>query len=205
MASNGPERRDGVGHPPAKKNWIPWIVGALVLLAILIFGLRGCDDGAEQAQVGNAGESAEVAPGAATNTTTTGALAGTDTGAFTSDGLRGYLRESGSDQTGRAFGLEQVTFDSGSSTLDAADQGSLGEVAAVLKEFPNAAVTITSYADPEGDAAANKKLAAARAVSVKNALAAAGVPAARLMTNVVGETGNAAIAANRKVELLVRR
>jgi outer membrane protein OmpA-like peptidoglycan-associated protein len=180
---------------------------ALATAALLALSLAGCGGGNEQA----ASEQATIdpAPGAAGQAGGMGEAGGgigtAGTAATTSQALTGYLGETGADATGRSFPLEQVTFASGASTLDAAGQSALSEVAAVLKQHPNAAVTITSYADPQGDAAANKKLAAARAVAVKNALSSTGIPASRLMTNVVGETGNAPLPENRRVELLVKR
>jgi outer membrane protein OmpA-like peptidoglycan-associated protein len=195
-------------------------MAAGALLALSLGGCGGSKDkaSADQATMDSAsGAGSEAggmgaaggASGGAGGIGATGGAAGASPSlagvATTSQALTTYLGGTGADAAGRAFPLEQVTFASGASTLDAASQSALGEVAAVLKQHPNASVTITSYADPQGDAAANKKLAAARAVSVKNALSAAGVPAAKLMTNVVGETGSAPIAENRRVELLVKR
>lgn len=215
MAINDPDRRTTTG--PAKKNWIPYIIAGVILLAFLLFALRGCDDTEDNAAM-NAGANDPALTGQAGDAGTmgnAGAMGGTGAaaggmgaaaaGAFSANELRTYLQTPGTDAAGRSFGLDQVMFDSGSSTLDAGDQGVISEAAGVLKQFPNAGVTITSYADPEGDPAANRKLAAARAVAVKNAMASAGVPAAQLKTNVVGETGNAAIPQNRRVELLVQR
>ena len=184
-------------------------VTALAAGALMVLSLGACGKkeqaASEQATIDPApvaaGQPGGIgSPGVGTGMTGAGTAGGATTQALTS-----YLQQTGADTAGQSFPLEQVTFASGASTLDATGQSALDQVAAVLKQHPNAAVTITSYADPQGDAAANKKLAAARAVSVKNALAGAGIPANRLMTNVVGETGSAPLPENRRVELLVKR
>lgn len=186
-----------------RRKWLPLAIGAAVLLLLLIFGLRSCsDDGTQETAVVPTDPAVTGVAGAGANVSTSGAVASDPTLA----GMREYL--GGTDAAGaqgRAFGLDRVTFETGSAELDQQDQAVIGEVASVFRDFPNASVTITGYADPAGDAAANKKLAAQRAVAVKQALAGAGLPAAKLMTNVVGETGGAADQENRRVELLVKR
>jgi outer membrane protein OmpA-like peptidoglycan-associated protein len=204
------DRDDRTGTGPATKprKWLPLAIGAAVLLLLLIFGLRACSDGGDTgasngAVLGAGNESGVTASDANMGTA---ASAGVDDGSFTVEGLRGYLQDTSATTAGeRSFGLDRVTFDTGSAQLDQQDLAVVGEVAGVLKQFPNAAVTITGYADPAGDATANKKLAAQRAVAVKQSLAGQGLAADKLMTNVVGETGAAAVQENRRVELLVRR
>lgn len=123
-----------------------------------------------------------------------------------SEELRRYLQ--GTDAAGAeggTFVLDRVTFDTGSAQLDPRESAAVDEVAAVLKDFPKASVTVTGYADPQGGAAANKQLAARCTVAVKQQLANAGIPVAKLNTNVVGETGSAPAEENRRVELLIKR
>jgi outer membrane protein OmpA-like peptidoglycan-associated protein len=200
-------RRTGEGAGTGRKKWLPLAIGAGLLLLLLIFGLRSCSDRDETATANQTtGPEATIDPAAGPLAGTAAGTIAANDGSFTVEGLRGYLSETGpADATGRAFGLDRVTFDTGSATLDQQDQAVIGEVAGVLKQFPNASVTVTGYADPAGDAAANKKLAAQRTTAVKQALAAQGLQAAKLMTNVVGETGDAAVPENRRVELLVKR
>jgi len=201
-----PHDRNRPGSAGARRNWIPWAIAAAVLLLILIFGMRSCSETADNTAGGTAPATSDDIGAPLSTTGATITSAGGLNDAFTVEGMRGYLQETGpADAAGRTFGLDQVTFDTGSAQLDQQDLETIGEVAGVLKQFPNASVTITGYADPAGDAAANKKLAAQRAVAVKQALQGAGLSAAKLMTNVVGETGSAAIPQNRRVELLVRR
>lgn len=198
-----------VGSAGARRRWIPLAIGAAILLLLLIFGLRSCSD-TQYAQPGDdTAIGADPVTGAPAGSTGLGdaSTAGVADGSFTADGLRGYLggTDASAGPDGRTFGLDRVTFDTGSAQLDQQDQGVISEVAGVLRQFPNASVTVTGYADPAGDAAANKKLAAQRAVAVKQALTNAGIPTAKLTTNVVGETGGAATQENRRVELLVKR
>ena len=87
-----------------------------------------------------------------------------------------------------------------------------GKIAACLgKAGAPAAVLVTGHADPAGNAAANERLSAARAESVKAALVAAGVPAATITTSAKGSsdsTGDTSTAegraANRRVDISVK-
>jgi OOP family OmpA-OmpF porin len=74
-----------------------------------------------------------------------------------------------------------------------------------------AAVLVTGHADPQGNAAVNERLSAARAESVKAALVAGGVPAATITTSAKGSadsTGDTSTAegraANRRVDISVK-
>lgn len=207
-------RRTPVAGPP--RNWLAYAIGALVLLLVLILALRSCstpnrDDQNSLAASNSDATTAAAADGAANGADSSVATSpagadGADASAFTVEGMRDYLQaHDTADAAGRHFGLDRVTFDTGSAKLDAQDQAEIGKVAEVLKQFPQAGVTITGYADPAGTAPDNKKLAAQRAVAVKEALGQAGIPAARLKTDVVGETGTEAVRANRRVDLLVQR
>lgn len=72
-----------------------------------------------------------------------------------------------------------VHFDVSSSALSSSDQQSLATLGQTISE--NAThIDITGYTDPTGNHAANVELAKNRAVAVRNALEAAGVPAAQI-------------------------
>jgi len=77
-------------------------------------------------------------------------------------------------------GLGTVLFTKGSAALDARAEASLAEVAAVMKTRPDLHVAVSGYVDADGTRAANTVLAKNRAVAVRDALVAAGVPAARI-------------------------
>ena len=63
-----------------------------------------------------------------------------------------------------------VTFRVAKSTIDASQLPNVERIASYLNKYRNAKVVIKGYASPEGDLEKNKKLAAARAESVKTLL-----------------------------------
>lgn len=132
------------------------------------------------------------------------AMSGTDNVAlYSSETLRRYL--DGDDAIGRKFELDRVTFASGSSELDASARAQIADVAAVLKDFPTAAITLSGFADPQGTAEANRKLAADRALAVQQALGADGIPDTAVRTVIAGEVGTSVSREKRRVEFMVER
>jgi outer membrane protein OmpA-like peptidoglycan-associated protein len=111
---------------------------------------------------------------------------------------------------GRSFTFDDLRFETGSATLTADSDRQLDSLAAVLKAYGNVNVNVDGYTDNVGDAAANKKLSADRAASVKNALVSKGIDATRVTAQGFGEEKPLASndtedgrAKNRRVELVV--
>jgi len=77
-------------------------------------------------------------------------------------------------------GLGTLLFAKGSAALDARAKATLADVAAAMKARPDLKVAVSGYVDADGTRAANTVLAKNRAVAVRDALVAAGVPAARI-------------------------
>ena len=77
-------------------------------------------------------------------------------------------------------GLGTLLFEKGSAALDARAKAALAEVASAMKARPELKVAVSGYVDADGTKAANTVLAKNRAVAVRDALVAAGVPAARI-------------------------
>ncbi|MGX7953154.1 OmpA family protein [Tsuneonella sp. HG249] len=181
------------------RRWLPWIIGALALL-LLLLALRSCDDDRGEAGTETVitGDTTTVTPaGTAAGTAATGEPSAWNSAAFTS-----YL--GGNEPVGRAFALDQVNFASGSSLIRNEAQGQIAEVAAALKARPTARVSLRGYADPAGDAAANQELSETRTQAVRNALIKAGAGENQIAAaSAMGETGNAATEANRRVEITV--
>ena len=195
------------GAAPRKNFYLPWIVG-LVGLILLLLLFKSC--------VGNREEQA-TAPVAQTESTTTtvsnevvaqtpnAAAAGALTGV---SGLGTYL--GGTGPTPQTFVFEKVNFDTGKSAVRAADQAEVDQVAGVLSQYGNARISIAGYADARGDEPANAELGQARADAVKAALIAKGIASDRIETTSGGETDpvdtNATAGGrfeNRRTELVV--
>lgn len=193
--------RDVHGHsslssaPEEKKtNWLPLLLGALLLLGLLFLLLRGCDD-----------EEPVVTP---TDTVTPVETATTDPVATTAAVAPvAYSRDTfdrtltGTDPLPVTYGLDRVTFASGSSDLSAEAQEEIAGLAEALSGRQTARVSLRGFADPSGDAAANQRLSEERVAAVRQALIDGGVAATQIETAAAGETGMAATQENRRVEI----
>ncbi len=203
--NNGAPRKVHVG-PEKKANWLPWLLLALGLIALL-FGLRSCkkEEPVQTAPVAvaPASETAPVAPAPVTESAagTAVALPGLST-------VGTYL--GGTEALPRTFVFEKLNFETAKSDIREQDREELNALASALKQYPNSRMRIVGYADSRGSAAANATLGKDRAESVKAALVAQGVSAERLETASGGETDpvdtNATAtgqAENRRAELIV--
>jgi OmpA-OmpF porin, OOP family len=125
--------------------------------------------------------------------------------------LIGFLNDSSKPvDTATWFNFDRLLFDTGKATLQPSSQEQLGNIAAILKAYPNVHVKIGGYTDNTGDAAANVALSDARARNVTEALIAAGIDPSRLESRGYGDqypVGNNATeegrAQNRRIALLV--
>ena len=105
-----------------------------------------------------------------------------------------------------------VSFATGSSTIDAQLYPVLNRVASTLKEYPDTTVTVVGHTDNVGNDAANMNLSRERAAAVVNYLHRQGVAMDRMRAEGRGEaepiadnSTDAGRAQNRRVELLVRQ
>jgi len=199
-------RRTTEGAPPThihvekdkSVNWLPWLLLALGILALLWFLLKP----KHEVTVTTATETA------ATSTTPVAApsVAATATNAI--GGLGDYLK--GNEAAPRTFEFDKLHFDTAKSDIRGEDEGVLTDVATTLKQYGNVKVRIEGYADARGDAAANQQLGQARAEAVKAALVKSGIDAGRVEA-VSGGASNPADtnataqgqAENRRTELVV--
>lgn len=183
------------GARPRGNFYLPWILGAVGLLA-LFFLYRGC--------VAEQEEDLLVAPprierGVVSPVGAAGALPAE---------LRTYL--TGTEPAGRTFRFDRLNFDTNSAAIRPADQADLNAVAEVLQAHPSARVRIVGYADARGTAPANAELGRERAEAVVAALTGRGVARARMEAVSGGEADPAATnatapgqAENRRTELVV--
>lgn len=104
-----------------------------------------------------------------------------------------------------------VSFDVNSATVKSSLANVLTPFADGLRDDPNTRLTIVGHTDSTGSAATNDPLSVDRAQSVRDYLAARGVPASRIETIGRGErepvadnTSDAGRARNRRVEVFLR-
>lgn len=178
----------GPEHESKKFNWLPWLLLALGLLALL-FALSRCGR-RDEAVAPVATNETEVM----TNTTTTAAagnlnLPGGRVLAVTPGGLNeqmgGFL--AGTEATPRTFEFDKLNFDTAKADVRPQDREDLNQMAEILQAYPNSRIKIVGYADARGSDPANKTLGQRRADAVKAALTAKGVAANRVETASDGE------------------
>ena len=106
-------------------------------------------------------------------------------------GIQGALKDLNAKVVGREIRIAlsaDVLFDFDSSTLRPAASGKLGEVAAVLKEYPKSPVSIEGHTDGKGTDSYNQALSERRAASVKRWLVdTGGIEAGRIDTKGFGK------------------
>ena len=207
---HGTSRIDEVGTAKKKTNWLPLILGALALLA-LIFALSQC--GRDEPETQPVAVDNNVEPVTTPDVSGETAAAGTAAAGAASTGnilndLRAYLASN--EAAGRRFSFDDVRFATGSADVPADAGTTITGLADVLKASPTAVVRLEGYADAVGDAAANADLGARRAAAIKTALVAAGIETGRISTASGGENNpvdtNASAGGrseNRRTDLIV--
>lgn len=111
---------------------------------------------------------------------------------------------------GLVISLSDILFDVDKATLKPGAQANLNRIAAVLKQYPNHNIAVEGHTDSTASAAYNQRLSEERATSVRTALVAGGVDAAKITSRGFGESqpvadnGTAAgRQQNRRVEVIV--
>ena len=186
-------------------GWLPWLLGALLLLGLLLLLMRGCSDDDRAASTTTTQQTTTTAPAAATAPVAPAATATAATPALAVESVQlpngqtfqaapnslNYQLQSflaSPEPAPRSFEFENLNFATSSAELPADAQGTVTALSQILQAYPNARVRVDGYADARGDAGANQQLGAQRAESVARALIAAGVPAARITAASGGET-----------------
>ncbi|MCX6217747.1 sodium-translocating pyrophosphatase [Spirosoma sp.] len=85
------------------------------------------------------------------------------------------------------FDFDRLTFETGKATLKPESQVQLGNVAQILKAYPNVNIKVGGYTDNTGNANANLKLSGERATSVEAELEKLGIDKSRLEAEGYGQ------------------
>jgi len=108
------------------------------------------------------------------------------------------------------FTFNNLTFDSGSSTIKVASYGEVDNLAAILKTYEDVKIIVEGHTDNTGDGAMNEKLSLARAEAVKTRLESAGIDGSRISATGYGsaspkESNDTAAgrAMNRRIEVRI--
>jgi outer membrane protein OmpA-like peptidoglycan-associated protein len=191
-----PIHNRAVEGAPARRNfYLPWIVGIIGLILILLLLMRACAPRTE--------ETAAIRPAATITPTANGpapastpplpvapvTLPGGATLNLPANTLNYEVQRflASSDPAPRSFTFDKLNFDTGSAAIRPEDEATVDALAQILNAYPKARVNIVGYTDAEGTAPANAQLGQQRADAVVAALAKRGVPAGRMQAVSRGE------------------
>lgn len=212
----------------ALSRWWPWLLAAAAAI-ILLPQLRYCGQEATQ-KVGDAAKATAQAASDAAKATADAAKTGAAAVARAvktfelPNGVKIEASDGGFTATmiaflnskdaalGKGYSFDELFFDTGSATIKSESTKQLEQLAAVLKAYPNVAISIEGHTDNTGDAAANKALSVERAAAVEKALERLGVDDARISSAGYGPAKPIASndtedgrAQNRRVEVVVMK
>ena len=188
------------GARPRGNYYLPWILGALLLLILLFVLLKALDEGREDGRDNREDDRDRI-------TETRRGDGSYAPGTIAGD-LDRFLRSD--ERAPRTFTFDRLNFDRGSAAVRQTDVVDMDQLAQVMLAYPTARIAIVGYTDAEGSGRANAELGEERADSVAEALVARGVSSERLETRSGGERAPVADndrsegrAENRRTELIV--
>ena len=205
-------------QPKKQSSWLPWLIGALILIALLVFLLRSCNK-------------TDAVAGTNTDSTATGGAIATTTPSGTStpdwadvdrnapaanyDEITNKdISVRGNDNYGIYSLGENILFETDKSTIRKDAEQNLQQLAAsIQKRFNGGNLRVYGYTDSVGTPGYNKDLAQQRAEAVKSWLATnAGIDSGKISINAIGEgapvatnTTAAGRQKNRRVEVVARK
>lgn len=172
-------------------GWLPWLLLALIVAALLFFALRSC---APKEEIAVASGDTVVATGSATPDAAVPATAAIPTGA----GVVATERDSKPMLT--------VYFDTGKSDVSNDLTTAAAGVKTYMEANAGATLAVSGFNDPSGNAALNAELSKKRAQNVAKAIEGLGIPAASIKlekpADTTGTGDNAA--ESRRVEVVVK-
>ena len=189
--------------------WVVFSTVTILLISVIIWVLKGADGANDVA--------APAAPAAAVATSAAGHGQGTSTTDQETAAAAAAQNAASSAQTEAVteefVAFEQTTpaqpagaihFESASAALPADAQQALTTVVEALKAAEGRRVLLAGYHDPTGNIDFNRDLAKRRALGVRDALIAQGIPAQRIILRKPEQTtGSGNNAEARRVEILL--
>ena len=189
--------------------WVVFSTVTILLISVIIWVLKGADGANDVA--------APAAPAAAVATSAAGHDQGTSTTDQETAAAAAAQNAASSAQseavTEEFVAFEQTTpaqpagaihFESASAALPADAQQALTTVVEALKAAEGRRVLLAGYHDPTGNIDFNRDLAKRRALGVRDALIAQGIPAQRIILRKPEQTtGSGNNAEARRVEILL--
>lgn len=189
--------------------WVVFSTVTILLISVIIWLLKGADGANDVA--------ATTAPAAAVATSAAGHDQGASATAHQAAGNAASQNGASSSQTEgvteefvafeQAVPAQQaaaIHFASASATLPADAQHAIATVVEALKAAEGRRVLLAGYHDPTGNIDFNRDLAKRRALGVRDALIAQGIPAQRIILRKPEQTtGSGNNAEARRVELLL--
>ena len=186
-------------------GWLYWVLGGLVLLALLwfLFHRSPADE------TGAAAVPTEAAAVAVPPETPVSEAAAGDLAAAPAEGSGSVQIPTGAGVTSELRGdkpVVKVYFDTGKTDLAGAFAGAASGLKSYLSAHPGTVLNVSGYSDPSGNAAANAELSKNRAKAVQTALVAAGIPDASAMLVKPDNSADASVPkeAARRVEVVVK-
>lgn len=200
------------GTTPRKNFYLPWIVGIIGVILLLLL-LKSCTD-RDPAPVAAAPAADMADPSAAAAPLPVEAVKLPDgrsldlTPQTLNYELQRYLGSS--EPTPKTFQFDKLNFETASAAIRPVDQPNIDALAQILAAYPQTKVKVVGYTDARGAAPGNEALGQQRATAVMDALVAKGVARDRIEAATGGETNptdsNATASGefeNRRTELVV--
>lgn len=202
-------------NEPGRSKLLPWVVLAITALGLFYFVKKGCAGSTEEnvaapiAADTTAAEPEKAADQRLTFNLPDGTTLRAFPNSFTAS-LASFLK--GSTSGAQCFTFDKVNFEDNSFKLAKGAEKQLGELAVLLKAYPDIKVQIEGHTDNEGDEGKNKNLSRERAKVIKTWLTDQGLASGRIDIKGWGEEKPVASndsasgrAQNRRLEVCVNK
>jgi outer membrane protein OmpA-like peptidoglycan-associated protein len=165
-------------------RWLLPLIGAIAAILIIWLIIRGCSPNTTQAVVSTDTVATPAMP-AMHESIKVKLPNGVELDAYKDgieDQLVAFLKDSSKTPDNNTwFDFDNLNFATGSATITPESDKQVGNITAILKAFPTAAIKIGGYTDKTGDSLINLKLSQSRADAVLSALKTAGSDPAQLV------------------------